>query len=90
MAVLFFYREVEMAKKTINDYNFKDKKVLMRCDFNVPLDGELKITDDRRIVSSLPSIKKVIADGGALVLCSHLGRPKGEKKRLPPATAQGS
>jgi len=80
MAVLFFYREVKMAKKTINDYNFRDKKVLMRCDFNVPLDGELNITDDRRIVSSLPSIKKVISDGGALVLCSHLGRPKGEKK----------
>jgi phosphoglycerate kinase len=69
-----------MAKRTINDYNFKDKKVLMRCDFNVPLDGDLNITDDRRIVSSLPSINKVISDGGALILCSHLGRPKGEKK----------
>ena len=69
-----------MAKRTIDEYNFSNKKVLMRCDFNVPLDPELNITDDRRIVSSLPSIKKVIADGGALVLCSHLGRPKGEKK----------
>ncbi len=69
-----------MAKKTIEDYNFSGKMVLMRCDFNVPLNPELEITDDRRIVSSLPSIKKVLADGGALVLCSHLGRPKGEKK----------
>jgi len=69
-----------MAKRTIDEYNFSNKKVLMRCDFNVPLDPELNISDDRRIVSSLPSIKKVIADGGALVLCSHLGRPKGEKK----------
>ena len=69
-----------MAIRTIDEYNFRNKKVLMRCDFNVPLDPELNITDDRRIVSSLPSIKKVIADGGALVLCSHLGRPKGEKK----------
>ncbi len=69
-----------MSKRTIDEYNFKNKKVLMRCDFNVPLDAELNISDDRRIVSSLPSIKKVIADGGALVLCSHLGRPKGERK----------
>ncbi len=69
-----------MAKKTIDDYNFAQKKVLMRCDFNVPLDGDLNITDDRRIVSSLPSINKVITEQGALILCSHLGRPKGERK----------
>jgi phosphoglycerate kinase len=53
----------------------------MRCDFNVPLDEQLEITDDRRITSSLPSIKKVLSDKGALILCSHLGRPKGEVKK---------
>ncbi len=69
-----------MAKLTINDVDFKNKKVLMRCDFNVPLDENQEITDDRRITASLPSINKVLSDGGALVLCSHLGRPKGQKK----------
>jgi phosphoglycerate kinase len=68
-----------MAKKTIEDIDLSNKKVLMRCDFNVPLDANLSITDDRRITASLPSIKKVLADGGALVLCSHLGRPKGQR-----------
>ncbi len=68
-----------MAKKTIEDIDISNKKVLMRCDFNVPLDTNLSITDDRRITASLPSIKKVLADGGALVLCSHLGRPKGQR-----------
>ncbi|TFH00240.1 MAG: phosphoglycerate kinase [Calditrichales bacterium] len=67
-----------MAKKTIRDINLKNKKVLMRCDFNVPLDENLSITDDRRITASLPSIKKVLDDGAALILCSHLGRPKGQ------------
>jgi len=69
-----------MAKKTINDVDLKNKKVLMRCDFNVPLDDNQQITDDRRITASLPSIKKVLDEGAALILCSHLGRPKGEKK----------
>jgi phosphoglycerate kinase len=72
--------EALMAKKTINDVDLKNKKVLMRCDFNVPLDENGNITDDRRITASLPSIKKVLSEGGALILCSHLGRPKGEKK----------
>lgn len=67
-----------MAKLTINDINCKDKKVLIRCDFNVPLDENGTITDDRRIQSSLPTIKKVLADGGSAVLCSHMGRPKGK------------
>jgi len=67
-----------MAKKTIDDVSLNGKKVLMRCDFNVPLNKNLEITDDRRIVSSLPSIKKVLNDGGSLILCSHLGRPKGK------------
>lgn len=69
-----------MAKKTIEDVNLAQKKVLMRCDFNVPLDSNQTITDDRRITASLPSIKKVLAEKGSLILCSHLGRPKGQVK----------
>ena len=69
-----------MTKKSIDDVDLKNKKVLMRCDFNVPLDENCNITDDRRITASLPSIKKVLSEGGALILCSHLGRPKGQKK----------
>jgi phosphoglycerate kinase len=67
-----------MAKRTINDIEVGGKKVLMRVDFNVPLDDKLKITDDRRIEMALPSIKSVIDRGGRLILMSHLGRPKGE------------
>ncbi len=66
-----------MAKKTVADVDVKGKRVLMRVDFNVPLDKELKITDDRRIVQALPTIKSVIDRGGKLILMSHLGRPKG-------------
>lgn len=65
-----------MAKKTVADVDVKGKKVLMRVDFNVPLDGST-ITDDRRIVQALPTIKSVIDRGGKLILMSHLGRPKG-------------
>jgi phosphoglycerate kinase len=72
--------EEKMAKKTINDVDLKNKKVLMRCDFNVPLDDNQQITDDRRITASLPSIKKALNDEAALILCSHLGRPKGQRK----------
>ncbi|MDR0272762.1 MAG: phosphoglycerate kinase [Clostridiales bacterium] len=65
-----------LNKKSIDDINVKGKKVLVRCDFNVPLiDG--KITDENRIVAALPTLKKLIADGGRLILCSHLGKPKG-------------
>jgi len=67
-----------MSKKTLDHVSLAGKKVLMRCDFNVPLDKQRHITDDRRIVASLPSIQKVLDSGGALILCSHLGRPKGE------------
>ena len=67
-----------MAKQTINDTNVAGKKVLMRVDFNVPLDENQNITDDRRIEMALPSIKSVIDRGGRLILISHLGRPKGE------------
>ncbi len=67
-----------MAKKTIADINVKGKKVLMRVDFNVPLDDARNVTDDRRIRMAVPSIKKVLEGGGSVILMSHLGRPKGE------------
>mgnify|MGYP001809907071 CR=1 FL=1 len=67
-----------MEKKTISDIATQGKRVLMRVDFNVPLDENKNITDDKRIVESLPSIRKVIEEGGRLILMSHLGRPKGK------------
>ena len=67
-----------MAKKTIADVDVSGQTVLMRVDFNVPLDDSLQITDDRRIRMALPSIQSVLDRGGKLVLMSHLGRPKGE------------
>lgn len=68
-----------MAKKTVADIDVKGKKVLMRCDFNVPLDEDCNITSDDRIVKALPTIKKILDGGGALILMSHLGRPKGQR-----------
>jgi phosphoglycerate kinase len=65
-----------LNKKSVDDINVKGQRVLCRCDFNVPL-KEGKITDDNRIVAALPTIKKLIADGGRVILCSHLGKPKG-------------
>ena len=66
-----------LNKKSVDDINVKGKRVLVRCDFNVPFkDG--KITDENRLVAALPTIKKLIADGGKVILCSHLGKPKGE------------
>lgn len=68
-----------LNKKSVDDINVAGKKVLVRCDFNVPLkDGQ--ITDENRLVAALPTIKKLIADGGKVILCSHLGKPKGEPK----------
>jgi phosphoglycerate kinase len=67
-----------MAKKTVAEVDVKGKKVLMRCDFNVPLDDDCNITSDDRIVKALPTIKSVLQRGGSLILMSHLGRPKGE------------
>ena len=68
-----------MAKKTVADINVQGRKVLMRCDFNVPLDENCNITNDARIVKALPTIKHVLENGGALILMSHLGRPKGKR-----------
>jgi phosphoglycerate kinase len=67
-----------MAKKTVADIDVRGKKVLMRCDFNVPLDDECNITSDDRIVKALPTIKTILDGGGSLILMSHLGRPKGQ------------
>ena len=68
-----------LNKKSVDDINVKGLRVLVRCDFNVPLQ-EGKITDDTRLVAALPTIKKLINDGGKVILCSHLGKPKGEPK----------
>ena len=68
-----------LNKKSVDDINVNGKRVLCRCDFNVPLDGD-KITDETRLVAALPTIKKLIADGGKVILCSHLGKPKGADK----------
>ena len=69
-----------MNKKTVKDIDLKDKKVLVRCDFNVPMDENRNITDNRRIVAALPTIKYLLEQNCKIVLCSHLGRPKGEFK----------
>ncbi len=76
-----------MNKKCIKDVDIKNKKVLIRVDFNVPLDDDLNITDDNRIIESLPTIEYAIKNGSKVILMSHLGRPKGEvneKMRLTP------
>ena len=69
-----------MSKKTVRDIDVKGKKVLVRCDFNVPQDENGKITDNRRIVAALDTIKYLIENNSKIILCSHLGRPKGEVK----------
>ena len=68
-----------LNKKSVDDINVQGKRVLVRCDFNVPM-KEGVITDENRLVAALPTIKKLIADGGKVILCSHMGKPKGEPK----------
>ena len=69
---------MSLNKKTIEDIQVSGKKVLVRCDFNVPLDADKNITDETRINAALPTIKYLLENGAAVILCSHLGRPKGE------------
>lgn len=70
-----------MSKKTVRDIDLKDKRVLVRCDFNVPMDKNQNITDNTRIVAALPTIKYLLEQNCKITLCSHLGRPKGEFKK---------
>ncbi|MCT4640007.1 MAG: phosphoglycerate kinase [Bacteroidales bacterium] len=65
---------------SVDDYNFNGKRALVRVDFNVPLDSENNITDDTRIITAIPTIRKILTDGGSVILLTHLGRPKGEKR----------
>ena len=65
--------------KTIKQFDFSGKKALVRVDFNVPQDENLKVTDNTRIMAVKPTIEKILSDGGSVILMTHLGRPKGEK-----------
>jgi phosphoglycerate kinase len=67
--------------KTVNDFNFKNKKAIIRVDFNVPLDENFNVTDATRIDAAKPTIDKILADGGSVILMSHLGRPKGAEEK---------
>lgn len=77
--MVIFDTQTKKLMRTIDDYNFEDKKALIRVDFNVPLDKEFNVTDTSRIEAAKPSILKVLEDGGSAVLMSHLGRPKGQR-----------
>ena len=68
--------------KTVNDFNFENKKALIRVDFNVPLNDDFEVTDDTRILAAKPTIIKVLEDGGACVIMSHLGRPKDREEQF--------
>ena len=65
--------------KTISNFNCKDKKVLVRVDFNVPQDENLNVTDNTRITAVKPTVDKILSDGGSVILMTHLGRPKGSR-----------
>ena len=75
--VTFVFQQKNSYMKTLNDFDFKDKKALIRVDFNVPLDENFRVTDDTRIEAAKPTIIKILEDGGSCILMSHLGRPKG-------------
>ena len=72
---------MDYNKKNVEDIDVNGKKVIVRCDFNVPQDETGRITDDKRIVAALPTIKYLLEHKAAVILCSHLGRPKGEFKK---------
>lgn len=75
-----FKDEIFIEMNVFDSYKFKDKKVLIRVDFNVPLDQDLKITDDTRIVTAIPTIHKILTDGGSVIIMTHIGRPKGQQR----------
>ena len=79
MEIFTFGIQTYSQMKTLDDFNFEDKKALVRVDFNVPLDAEFNVTDTSRIEAAKPTILKILEDGGSAVLMSHLGRPKGER-----------
>ncbi|HET8753668.1 MAG TPA: phosphoglycerate kinase, partial [Salinimicrobium sp.] len=68
--------------KTVNDFNFKNQKALIRVDFNVPLNDDLEVTDASRIEAAKPTIEKILSDGGSCILMSHLGRPEGKEEKF--------
>ena len=77
MSINFYSKNISLPDmKTIDNFNFKDEKALIRVDFNVPLDKVFRITDDNRIMATLPTLNKILNDGGSIILMSHLGRPK--------------
>ena len=70
------------AKLNLKNYNFKGKKALVRVDYNVPLNAEFQIQDTKRIDASLPTLRKILDDGGSIILMSHMGRPKNKEYQL--------